>query len=453
MVPTAFRFSLLCAVSLAVLAGCASAPVSVDAAVVRYKGPALTVGSKIPLDQGENLRVAAEMDQRGRVHLLVSRLGASDVYYVLVSRSGDVIRKRIPGTSRESKLDIAVESNGAVHALIGERHFVLEGNEWRTIGRVPCQRIAFSRDKLICAFTVSGDDVNAPGHWELFGMGAMGAAIFLPLPVQAKKLVLVTKTEKGWSRWTVVDPESKELVRGFSLAADSLGNAHVAYGSSITSDVRQLRYARIQVKLIDREPAPSESDKPVFTSVQGRVVGKPLSKYLPRRTSFDRYFFSVDPRTGDAMAISAGCEPTSYTLGDAVTDESVMTRGRTDETITGRYKSLVLSDCLAVRTLAPAGDKHFYAFAGTKDFPSNYTFPANFPGDAESDSLLLVWDGHEWSASASLNTSQGSQWGHLYSVGNGTGMAFLISVDSPPSGFLANPWTGKLVGRWIQRSN
>ena len=85
--------------------------------------------------------------------------------------------------------------------------------------------------------------------------------------------------------------EQKEVVRGFSLAADSSGNAHVAYGSSITSDVRQLRYARIPVKLIDREPAPSESDKPAFTSVQGRVVGKPLSKYLPRRTSFDRYFF------------------------------------------------------------------------------------------------------------------------------------------------------------------
>lgn len=392
------------------LSACATTPKPV------LKPPEVSLGPVLSLLTAEtgSDRVRLVADPSGSVQALIASSERDEVVQVTVREEGVSEPEIVLTNVSPQRLDGAFDRNGRLHALIGTRHMVLEGERWRPATDAPWEATGIAPSwagfvpgapGLVWAFVVAGADVGASLRVDIhgFGGGYPAAGIIWPWFTRGSRLVLAA--EDHTDTWNVLELPGRFDTFPLALASDPLGNLHVLYYRSLGGLLSAMdpRHARLHL----RDLAPDASRHPQARQLRVRdrlltlqsISGSLLPK-LPSSSGIAPSNLAVDPQTG---ALLVGTD--LLILGDKYADEL---RG-----------SLLQGGGL--RT-APAGNNAFHAASGSR---------------------YGLLTGFEWSDPLQLGVAEvasflGSPWGACDLVSTGSGRAF--ATWPVPQG---------IVGRWI----
>jgi hypothetical protein len=249
-------------------------------------------------------RFSAAFDQDGRVHVLAFTSKPHELHHLVIGIEGVLSREVVTSLDSNDHLDIAFDSSGNLHAIVGEDHFVLEEGVWRTLQKHGCIKFIRGGEDLFCLSRVEGKDVGAPGNWDwhFIAGGGYGAAFccLIPWHSHPDKLVLARKTPEGWSKLALFDVETKFEIENPSIAADKSGTLHVLYSAGEGGYVRdkQCAYLRIEPMTLGESSESNQS----FGSDHGEAP-RTLTKVSGRAVTSkgECYDIAADPETGAAL--------------------------------------------------------------------------------------------------------------------------------------------------------
>lgn len=316
-------------IAVVIMAGCASGPRTKLGVPSAASGPAWSIqlGPVIDLlaaSTTEDVRVKALVDSMGQVHVLIASDDLKSLYDLQVGKDGVLKQTLVQSGVLAKAIDGALDGRGRLHVLLGNRHFILDGQTWVESDRTPWALAGFKAENprfvhgapnLTWAFTVSGKDVGANWRFNWFGFGnALGGFIW-PWPSRAKKTVIVAENAAGEMNWTVLDREGKTDAIASGLASDHAGDIFVLYTQrrTILQQIWEPRFARIDAQELGADVPQGEAG-----SAQGglrlrSVVGGPLhddalwlygspdEEHQPWLIYFQGNCLAVDPGDGGAL--------------------------------------------------------------------------------------------------------------------------------------------------------
>jgi hypothetical protein len=301
--PRIVKFAVIC---VFFLNGCASVPPKiVNPGAVP---PKVNIGPEIQLMTVSAKAVSAVMDMNGKAHILIATSNPRELHYLVISPQGVVQSEIMKKTGSFDHIDLALDGEDRMHAIVDNDHLMLEKGVWSTIRENQCQRFVQGGKDLVCTFTVSGKDVEAPGRWDVYGFASGAGGFVWPWYTIPSKVVLIRKTPTGWSDWMVLDRKTKLGIKNFKAMSDDSGTVHVVYQSekggyiAASSDIRtgytQMAYARLEStvgefksdKINKQDAGNSESQKSV-AEIHGDVFN------LPGSFDFQHYDMAVDPES------------------------------------------------------------------------------------------------------------------------------------------------------------
>ena len=218
MNPSLCSFAIGCTTAV-LLVACATTPP--PELTGQEPAPKLSMGPPVELLAVKTVRdkVKAIAAQDGKVHVLIAATETRQVVEAVVL-SNDVVQRRIVRSDVSPwRVDSAFDGQGRLHALVDSLHMVLEDGVWRESQQTPWHASGLTVSKpgfvrggsnLIWIFQVDGSELNAPGRWEIFGMGGYGGAIVVPWFTRGLRTVVVAESSSGYGPWVEVEPAGKD---------------------------------------------------------------------------------------------------------------------------------------------------------------------------------------------------------------------------------------------------
>lgn len=231
-----FRCLLILAFAL-LASGCTSPTQKISGNISR---PSIVIGPVFDVLKIKTVRdeVRTVIDSEGLGHVIVASSDQDSVHHIMVDREG-VISDEVIATSVESgSLDLAFDSAKRLHVLIGKQHLVKERGRWIPSAPTPWSRAGIKAEfatfvpgarELTWAVRIKGEEIDAPGRWDLFGFGGYGAGIVFPWHVGSTKLLLTTDTPHGQYNWVAIDPTGADDINNSRMVSDRKGNLHILY--------------------------------------------------------------------------------------------------------------------------------------------------------------------------------------------------------------------------------
>ena len=371
----------------------------------------------------------ALIDGDGLGHVLVNSSEQESVHHVVVGREGVISDEIIATSASFGFKDAAFDSAGRLHVLFGRQHLVKERGGWSSSAPTPWSRAGIKAEsatfvpgarELTWAVRVKGEEIDAPGRWDLFGFGGYGAGIVFPWHVGSTKLLLTTDTQHGQPGWIAIDPTDNSDIDNSILASDRHGNLHILYERAryAMGHVGSPHYARIRADQLvgtahnAHDLAPSKSR---LTAVSGQPFGLSTYRgyYYGTQTAI-----AADPEN-DLALIMMGHSPSKLIKG-----------GQPSEPIDLPVRTFWNPQAVA------AGNERFHTIVigEARDPWWGKGFPV----------LYLTFSKGQWSAPVELGLADASSfWGMIwYAVsiaGNGGNRALVVW-----------PMPDGIVGRWLE---
>lgn len=255
---------LVLLLSALLTAGCESGPWSrprADPAVNSGRPPAVSLGEPIGLcEQRIRLfKVAAGPDQA--IHVLLLPQAGDKLRYSVV-RAGKLFDGEMPPAVLQSGevFDVVVDRHGALHAIVGKRHFALGQAGWSEIDGPGCRSFVPGGPNVACLFELAAPDPRNKTRWDWFGFGGFGVGIILPWVTHTTKFGIAERTSAGWVERGIVDrPSSWDTVYTDAVASQA-GDIEVVYRrwAHTFVDASQLRYERFNAPGREAAPTPTE---------------------------------------------------------------------------------------------------------------------------------------------------------------------------------------------------
>lgn len=389
--------------------------------------PGIELGSEVTLVNAATEKVAAQMTQDGRVHV-IAITKAGDALHVVISERGIEEQNKIGSDRHEYRdnLGIASDANDRIHLAIKDKYWIWDKSHWHLIGGNRCALLSRVGDSLACITDASGKELGTAAQWGIIAFGGLGAGVVIPYRARPDKVVIAEATNDGWSYRNVLDyhlPYSVNLnnVGEAVLSGDASGRLHLFF-KVYEANFFGFRYAALAFsekgeRDIEWRPLDGEAVKLVNSGSETFRLGEwfiPAGPPLP---------FAVDPQTGRGLFFARkGAAFPRWGWVDAAVE--------IQDKLPGQPVEFPVPDSQPMR-LAPAGDDQFHALLGV------------------DHSLIYA-------------TYRSGEWSAFVKVGEfGTPSLFLIdsaSVQLASDGrrqALAI-WPrkeGVLVGRWIRLSN
>lgn len=363
-------------------------------------------------------RLTAAIDQDGRVHILALASKPHELHYLVIGREGVLNREVVTSSDSYDHLDIAFDSSGNLHAIVGEDHFVLEEGVWRTLQKHGCIKFVRGGEDLFCASLVEGKDVGAPGNWDWYTVdnSMLVLCCWIPWHSHPDKLILARETPEGWSKLSLIDAETKSEIENPSIAADNSGALHILYKTREGGTDRdtQCAYMRIEPMTLEKS---LESSQTLGSNDEkaARALAKVSGRVIKRGSwSLDCHDIAVDPETGTALiTMSNG----SYSFNYIVEDGKIS-------------PPVPMYDFDGMIDVEPAGEGRFLALGTWWDqgFPTGTRFI-----------YYLEYREGMWSAPVEL--VRDDRVGNVVLVSDLDRRAFALWTDKD----------GRPVARWIER--
>ncbi|MFA7382337.1 MAG: hypothetical protein WC001_02705 [Desulfurivibrionaceae bacterium] len=195
------------------------------------------------------------------------------IHILLVPNSGDKLRysvvragklfdgEMLPAVLQSGEvLDAVVDRQGALHALVGKRHFELSQADWKEVEGPGCRSFVPGGPNVACLFELAAPDPRNKTRWDWFGFGGFGVGIILPWVTNATKFGIAEYTSAGWAERGIVDRASSWDTVYVDAVASQAGDVEVVYRRLAYAfvDVSQLRYERFNAPGREAAPTPTE---------------------------------------------------------------------------------------------------------------------------------------------------------------------------------------------------
>ena len=188
------------------------------------------------------------VDRSGVGHVIIGIKESRQIQHVLVGPDGVLGRETVATGVKAGSFDAAFDGSGGLHILIDGEHYAKVDGAWRANVRTPWQEagleargrsfVAGSKD-LIWQFLVAGEDVGAPGRWDLI----VGSFFMVPWRSHGWKLVVVPEATPAYTSWTILDPRDNSVVDSFWTASAADGAITLLYEARGSG----LRYAQFDI--------------------------------------------------------------------------------------------------------------------------------------------------------------------------------------------------------------
>ena len=242
---------LLFLIALLFFTGCASGPPikghqdAVPPEVII--GPELQL-MEIPVKKG----FRAIMDDKGFAHVLAATAKSGELYHLVVDENGMIQKDSIKRPKSIGRLDLALDAQRNLHALVGKEHLLFKSDVWESLPQDSCQLFARGGKNLTCAYNVEGEEVDSPRRWDWYGFAGgsgMGAcACIFPWHTHPVKMAILTETDIGWSRGILIDAATKADINALSISTDDEGTIHIVYYARAGGNLnpfQETKYLRI----------------------------------------------------------------------------------------------------------------------------------------------------------------------------------------------------------------
>ncbi len=225
---------LLFSVMLLFFAGCASGP--------PIKGhrnaipPEVTIGPELVLMEipvkEEGGQVRAVMDDKGFAHVLAITGKSGNLYHLVVDEDGTIQKDFIKRVKVIGRLDLALDRQRNLHALVGGEHLLFKSGVWQSVPKDSCEFFGRGGKNLTCAYMLKEKEIDSPGRWDWDLIVEKGGCCIFPWYRHPRKMALLAETDSGWSRGIVIDATTELDIRAISISTDNEGTIHVVYGAS-----------------------------------------------------------------------------------------------------------------------------------------------------------------------------------------------------------------------------
>ncbi len=385
--------------------------------------PGIELGNEVTLVSAATEKVAAEMTQDGRVHV-IAITKAGDALHVVVSERGVEEKNRV-GSDRHGyyeNLAITNDAKDRIHLAIKDKYWIWDKSNWDLVGGNRCALLSRAGNSVVCVTEASGNQLGTAAQWGILGFGA-GIAWFVPYRIRPDKVVIAEATSDGWSYRNVLDHHLPYFVNlnnvgDAVLSGDASGRLHLFFKAHEDNHF-YFRYAALAFsedaeRDIEWRPSDGQAIKLMNSESEAIRIGEWFIPAIPPLP------FAVDPHTGKALFFARRIKGFSWI--DAVVEIHGNPLGQPTPfpVPTSRPKRL-----------APAGNECFHALIGV------------------DHSLIYA-------------TYRAGKWSAVTKVGEfGTSGLFLISnasiqlaSDGRREALAIWPKKeGVLVGRWIRLSN
>jgi hypothetical protein len=251
----------------------------------------------------------------GRVHVFV--VDRKDHLNHFEIMGDQILTREVIGVVETDSVDAIEYPQGKLRVLAGNRQYIRpEPHQgWQEVKGNRCSKFVPTADKLLCAFVVKGEEVNAPYRKDTY----FGVIILVPYVfwknVQASKLVIAEETaDNEWTIRAVLDPDTVMSANNrFMIGADRFDTLHFLYltgrggaaffflvGAATGGGVGggagaggwhfydpELRYAKISLNQLFSQPESRNIDPnqgsahPSWMTVKGVTVSLDLFRVFP----------------------------------------------------------------------------------------------------------------------------------------------------------------------------
>jgi len=380
--------------------------------------PGIQLGNELTLVSAATEKVAAQMTQDGRVHV-IAITKAGDALHVVVSEHG-IEEKNKVGSDRHGYyeyLAITSDANDRIHLAIKDKYWIWDKSHWHLVGSNRCALLSRAGDSVACITGASGKELGTAARWYI-------DSSFIPYRIRPKKVVIADATSDGWSYRNVFDYHQRYLVNLNNvgeavLSGDSSGRFHLFF-KAYEDNRFYFRYAVLSLsETAERNIEWRTSDGQIIKLMNSESDAIFLGEwFIPAGPPLP---FAVDPKTGRALFF-ARKQPF---FGPWV-DGGVEIKGK----LLGHPAEFPVPTSRPMR-LAPAGDNMFHALLGV-----------------DRNLIYATYRSGEWSAITRVGDF-GSQG--LFLIENAS---IQLASDGRRQALVIWPRReGALAGRWIRLSN
>lgn len=220
--------------------------------------PTVSVGGAIALAEQRTRLLRAAVGPNQTIHVLLQTQPGDKLRYSVVRDGKTLDGEMLPAIPQSGEaLDVVVDRHGALHAIVGRRHFELSPAGWREIDGPACWKFVPGGPNVACLFKLAAPDPRNKTRWDWFGFGGMGAGIIWPWSIHVTKFGIAERTTADWVERGIVDSASAWDLGHVDAVASQEGDIEVVYRRLrylfVTDS--QLRYERFNAP--GREAAPS----------------------------------------------------------------------------------------------------------------------------------------------------------------------------------------------------
>ncbi len=384
--------------------------------------PGIELGIEVTLVSAATEKVAAQMTQDGRVHV-IAITNAGDALHVVVSERG-IEEKNKVGSDRHGYYEILAITSDAkdrIHLAIKDKYWIWDKSSWHLVGSNRCALLSRAGDSVACITGASGKELGTAAQW---GITAFGGVV-IPFRIRPDKVVIAEATSDGWSYRNVFDYHLRYSVNTDNvgdavLSGDASGRLHLFFKAHENNRF-YFRYAALaffEGAERDIEWRQSDGQTIKLTNSESKAVSLGEKWFIPVSPPLP---FAVDPQTGKALFFARK----SSFLARWV-DAGVEIQGK----VLGQPAPLPVPNTKP-KQLAPAGDDRFHALLG-----------------ADHSLIYVTYRSGEWSAITKVG-----EFGtpSLFLIGNAS---IQLASDGRRQALAIWPRReGVLVGRWIRLSN
>ncbi|MEJ2156006.1 MAG: hypothetical protein P8X96_11770 [Desulfobacteraceae bacterium] len=204
--------------------------------VVSRQPPDVQLGTDLLLFDKPAILSSILIDKKGAAHVFAVDQGRQ-LYHLQIIDDKIITREFLDKIENKHTqfIDAVEYPPGKLRVLAGDKQYiqVAPNGDWKEIKRNQCEQFVPVADKLLCAFVIEGEKIEAPERTDYtFGW-------FLLVPIvywsheHASKLVLAEESPEGWIILAVVDPDTTmDADSDFLVETDRIGNIHFLYSTS-----------------------------------------------------------------------------------------------------------------------------------------------------------------------------------------------------------------------------
>jgi hypothetical protein len=419
------------------LAGCAGGPApSAHDAVP----PTAILGTELELMREPVLAARVSISPINTAHV-AALTDSGRLVHLAVGEDKSRQETTLGEINAEDLYDVAVGSDGTVHALLVKTYLRFSGIGRSVAPAGRCERIEVTDAHTFCVGPLDAGirDSQDRGGWE-GGLGQLG-------PQQARKFVLSAFTGNGWSALAVLERDSTWQVLAAEIVPDRAGTVHIlylAYGPLDASLNRRTLVRLASFRLAEGSRAaealpvvdvweldpevglPSSPELEAARLRPGTLVTR--ARYGLTQSAADTPLLALARPAGAAQTIvGAGATP-GVQIGADPTEVVLLEEGRLLRKLPPRAETTGWATLVLSTLLAPGGKQLFHAVTVTK---------GDFLGFSNRVRYQQIAQNH-WTSSLDLGLTEDRA--DLVRLGAGEqGDAFVVLPGR----------RGGLVGRWI----